>query len=511
MVSPRHALLSVSDKEGLVNFARGLRDLGFELIGTEGTSKTLEDTGIPVTTVADFTGLREGLGGRVKTLHPRIFAGILAPRGDEKDLEEMGAVAIDLVAVNLYPFEATVAKTHVDPQEAIENIDIGGVSLIRAAAKNASRVSVVVRPRRYADVLRALREHDVVPAKLREELALEAFEYTSRYDAAIFNYLASRQGSLLPPALRVAYDKIADLRYGENPYQKAALYREPFPFAATATAEKLQGKELSYNNLLDLDAALRIATEFERPAAVVIKHTNPSGVAIADGLVDAYQAAHDADRISAYGGVVGVNRTVDLATATAMKRDVLDAAIAPGYEPRALAVLKAKKKGSFLVLQTHGPLSKDHGIDMVRVLGGVLLQTTEFPRLKPEAFKVVTKASPTPAHMRDILFGMIVSRYVKSNSIVLAKAERTVGIGAGQMSRVDACMLACYKAKGAAQGSVAVSDAYFPFRDGLEELARGGVAVVAQPGGSIRDSEVIAAADEHGIAMVFTGTRLFKH
>src|SRR3989475_727624 len=413
MVSPPRALLSVSDKEGLVELARGLRDLGFELIGTDGTAKALKDAGLSVTTVADYTGLREGLGGRVKTLHPRIFAGILAPTGDEEDLKDLGAVAIDLVIVNLYPFEATVAKPDVTVDEAVENIDIGGVSLIRAAAKNASRVAVVVRPARYRDVLQAWRDHKAIPAKLREELALEAFEYTSRYDAAIFNYLASRDGRPLPPALRLAYDKIADLRYGENPYQQAALYREPYRFAATATAERLQGRELSYNNLIDLDAALRVSTEFERPAAVVIKHTNPSGVALGTTLANAYEAAH--------------------------------------------------------------------------------------------------KASSTAEQMRDILFGITVSRYVKSNSIVLVHGERTVGIGAGQMSRVDACMLACYKAKGASRGSVAVSDAYFPFRDGLDELAKGGVAAIAQPGGSIRDAEVIAAADGSGIAMVFTGTRLFKH
>ncbi len=511
MVSPPRALLSVSDKEGLIEVARGLRDLGFELIGTDGTAKTLKDAGLSVTTVADYTGLHEGLGGRVKTLHPRIFAGILAPIGDEKDLKDLGAVAIDLVIVNLYPFEATVAKPDVTAAEAVENIDIGGVSLIRAAAKNASRVAVVVRPARYRDVLRAWREHQGIPAKLREELALEAFEYTSRYDAAIFNYLASRQGGPLPPALRLAYDKIADLRYGENPYQQAALYREPYRFAGTATAERLQGRELSYNNLIDLDAALRVATEFERPAAVVIKHTNPAGVALGPTLAQAYEAAHAADPISAYGGVVGVNRTIDLATAKAMKGDVLDAVIAPGYEPQALEMLKGKKKGAFLILRTRGALRKDHGVDMVRVLGGVLLQTTGFPEPRPESFKVVTKSSPTTDQMRDILFGITVSRYVKSNSIVLAHGERTVGVGAGQMSRVDACMLACYKAKGAARGSVAVSDAYFPFRDGLDELAKGGVAAIAQPGGSIRDAEVIAAADGFGIAMVFTGTRLFKH
>src|SRR5213594_2807805 len=459
MVSPRRALFSVSDKEGLVEFARGLHALGFELIGTEGTAKTLKDAGLPMLTVADYTGLREGLGGRVKTLHPKIFAGILAPRGDEKDLADLGAVPIDLV---------------------------------------------VVRPARYGEVLRALQEHRTIPEKLRSELAMEAFEYTSRYDAAIFNYLAKRQGSVLPPALRLAYDKVTDLRYGENPYQKAALYREPFPFAATATAEKLQGKELSYNNLIDLDAALRLATEFERPAAVVIKHTNPSGVALAATLAEAYTSAHAADPISAYGGVVGLNRPVDLATAKAMKKDVLDAVIAPEYEPAALDLLKSKKKGTFLVLRTRGPFRRDHGIDMVRVLGGVLLQTTDFPMPQPEAFKVVTKVSPTPAQLRDILFGILVSRYVKSNSIVLVKGDRTVGVGAGQMSRVDACMLACYKAKAAARGSVAVSDAYFPFRDGVDELAKGGVAMVAQPGGSIRDDEVIAAADEHGIGMEST-------
>src|SRR3989454_9367914 len=505
MVSPRRALFSVSDKEGLVEFARGLHALGFELIGTEGTAKTLKDAGLPMLTVADYTGLREGLGGRVKTLHPKIFAGILAPRGDEKDLADLGAVPIDLVVVNLYPFETTVAKPDLRFEEAIENIDIGGVSLIRAAAKNAARVSVIVRPERDSEVLRALREHRSIPEDLRNELAMEAFEYTSRYDAAIFNYLARRQGTALPPALRLAYDKVADLRYGENPYQRAALYHEPFPFAATATAEKLQGKEVSYNNLIDLDAALRLATEFDRPAAVVIKHTNPSGVALASTLAEAYSLAHAADSISAYGGVVGLNRAVDLATAKAMKKDVLDAVIAPGYEPQALEILKAKKKGSFLILQTRGPFRKDHGVDMVRVLGGILLQTTEFPEPKPEAFKVVTKASPSPAQLGDISFGIVVSRYVKSNSIVLVKGDRTVGIGAGQMSRVDACMLACYKAKGAAGGGGGGSAAELPVRDGIDELAKGGVAVVAQPGGSIRDDEVIAAADAHGIARGLSG------
>lgn len=511
MVLPPRALISVSDKAGLVDFARGLRDLGFELIATDGTAKVLREGGLSVATVADYTGLREGLGGRVKTLHPRIFAGILAATGGEPDLRDLGAVPIDLVVVNLYPFEEITAKAGATIEAATEHIDIGGVSLIRAAAKNANRVGVVVSPDRYAEVLRALREDKRVPAALRRSLAVEAFAYTSRYDAVIFNYFASREGHPLPPALRLAYDKISDLRYGENPYQQAALYREPFPHAATATAERLNGPDLSYNNLIDLDAALRIVTEFDRPTAVVIKHTNPSGVAVAATLAEAYASAHAADPISAYGGVVGVNRSLDLATAKAMRRHVLDAVIAPGYDPAALGVLKEKKRGGFLVLRTRGPLRNDHGIDMVRVLGGILLQTTHLPDSRPESFKIVTKRAPTPEQLRDIRFGILVSRYVKSNSIVLVRGERTVGIGAGQMSRVDACMLACYKAKGAARGSVAVSDAYLPFRDGLDELAKGGVEAVAQPGGSIRDAEVIEAAEEHGMAMLFTGLRLFKH
>lgn len=511
MVSTRNALLTVSDKEGLLDFTRGLHDLGFRFTASEGTAKALRDAGLPVTTVAEYTGLSEGLGGRVKTMHPRIFAGILAPRGDEQELKDLGAVPIDLVVANLYPFEQVVAKPEVSLAEAIENIDIGGVSLIRAAAKNASRVGVVVRPARYPDVLAALRQHGDLPQALREHLALEAFEYTSRYDAAIYNYLWSRRGNPLPPAMRLAFDKAADLRYGENPYQKAALYREPTTVASAAAAEKLQGKELSYNNLVDLDSALRIALEFDEPAVVVIKHTNPCGVALGKTLAQAYDAAHAADTISAYGGVVGLNRTVDVATARAMKPHPLDAVVAPGYEPEALEILRRKKKGNFLIIQTRGEFRRGHALDMVKILGGLLAQTTDFPELRPEAWKVVTKNTPTPDQVRDLLFGIRVSKYVRSNSIVLIKGERTVGIGAGQMSRVDSCMLACYKAKDAAPGSVAVSDAYFPFRDGLDELAKGGVVAVAQPGGSIRDPEVIAAAEEHGIAMVFTGLRLFKH
>ncbi|HEY5538486.1 MAG TPA: bifunctional phosphoribosylaminoimidazolecarboxamide formyltransferase/IMP cyclohydrolase [Thermoplasmata archaeon] len=510
MPDGRRAILSVSDKRGIVDFAKGLVSVGYELLGTDGTAKVLRAEKVPVESVSDYTGHPEVLGGRVKTLHPKVFAAILAVEGTEEDLERNDIEPIDLVAANLYPFEETVARPGVSHSEVIENIDIGGAALIRAAAKNAQRVTVVVRPSRYPEVFHALRAGGV-PLTMREALAREAFEYTSGYDAAIYNYLTHRNGVLFPPALRLALPKIRDLRYGENPHQRAALYRETVPYASVGNAEQLGGREMSYNNILDLDTALRIATEFERPAAVVVKHTNPSGVALADRLVDAYRTAHAADPISAYGGIVGVNRIVDEATAQAMKPHVLDAVIASGYEPAALEILKQKKKGDFLIARTQGEFRRDHDLDMVRVLGGLLVQTTHYPDLQPEALKVVTTTAPTPEQVRAILFATKVSRYVKSNSIVLASGERTVGIGAGQMSRVDACMLACYKAREAARRSVAVSDAYFPFRDGIDELAKGGIAAIAQPGGSIRDSEVIAAADEHGMAMVFTGLRLFKH
>ena len=510
MPGGRRAIVSVSDKLGIVDFSKGLVSLGYEILATDGTAKALRAGGVPVRSVSEYTGQPEVLGGRVKTLHPKIFAAILAVDGNEEELTRYGIEPVDLVVANLYPFEETVAKPRVTHAEAVENIDIGGVSLIRAAAKNADRVTVVVRPSRYAEVLGALRGGGV-PKPMRESLALEAFEYTSGYDAAIYNYLARRAAPGFPAAMRLALPKGADLRYGENPYQKAALYLEPWRTAGVGTAERLSGKDLSYNNLIDLDAALRIALEFDRPAAVVVKHTNPCGVALADAVATAYRVAQAADPISAYGGVVGLNRDVDLATAKAMRRHVLDAVIAPGYDPEALSILKEKKKGAFLIMRTRGELRGDHGADMTRVLGGVLVQTTDFPEVRPESWKVVTKRKPTPDQLRDLAFGVRVSRYVKSNSIVLARDERTVGVGAGQMSRVDACMLAVVKAGAAGRGSVAVSDAYFPFRDGLDELAKGGIAAVAQPGGSIRDSEVIAAADEHGIAMAFTGLRLFKH
>ncbi len=493
-----------------MDFARGLHDLGFEFFASEGTAKALKAAGLPAKTVSEYTGQPEGLGGRVKTLHPRVFAGILAPRGDEPELAAWGAVPIDLVVTNLYPFESVVAKPGVALADAIENIDIGGVALIRAAAKNASRVGVVVRPSRYPEVLEAYRKEGSLSAKLRAALALDAFEYTSRYDAAIYNFLWRQEGLTLPPSLRIALDKAADLRYGENPYQKAAFYRDPYaPKPNVASLEQLHGRELSYNNLADLEAALRIASEFEETAAVVIKHGNPSGVATRDVLADAYSEAHAADPRSAYGCVVGLNRKVDLATARAMKGHFVEAIVAPDYEEDALKRLRTRK--NLRLVRTNVAFHPSPELEMVKVSGGILVQTSQYPEIRPESFKTVTKASAKPEDVGDIVFGMQVSKYVKSNSIVLIRDRATVGIGAGQMSRVDSVILACLKAGAKAKGSVLVSDAFFPFRDGIDEAAKGGVRVIAQPGGSIRDQEAIDACDEHGIAMVFTGMRLFRH
>ncbi len=510
MVSTRHALLSLSDKGGLLDFARGLHDLGFEFFASEGTAKALKAAGLPVKTVPEYTGQPEGLGGRVKTLHPRIFAGILAPRGDEPELAAWGAVPIDLVVCNLYPFESVVAKPGVSLADAIENIDIGGVSLIRAAAKNASRVGIVVQPARYTEVLDAYRKEGKLSDALLSGLALDAFEYTSRYDAAIYNFLWRHAGRTLPPSLRIAYEKGAELRYGENPYQKAAFSRDPYaPKPNVASLEQLHGRELSYNNIADLEAALRIASEFQETAAVVIKHGNPSGVAVRDGLADAYAAAHAADERSAYGCVVGLNRKVDLATAKAMKGHFVEAIVAPDYDEDAIKRLRTRK--NLRLVRTNLPFRPSPEVEMVKVSGGMLVQTSQYPDIRPETFKTVTKAAMRPEDVTDIVFGMQVSKYVKSNSIVLIRDRVTAGIGAGQMSRVDSVVLACIKAGERARGSVLVSDAFFPFRDGIDEAAKGGVRVIAQPGGSIRDQEAIDACNEHGIAMVFTGMRLFRH
>ena len=509
MVPVRRALLSVTKRDGLALFAQGLAERGVEIVASDGTAAFLREHGVPVKTVGEVTGQRELLGGRVKTLHPALHAGILA-RGDQlEELKAEGLAPFDLVAVNLYAFREAVARG-APPGEALEHVDIGGVALIRAAAKNQERVAVLVRPEQYGPVLEEIREHGGVSDAVRMRLALEAFALTSAYDAAIHAYLSRQMGERLPTHLRLAQDKVQDLRYGENPHQAAAFYADADATGTSlARCRILHGKELSYNNLLDLDNALRIALEFAEPCAAVIKHTNPSGVALAGAVGPAFRRAFDADPMAAYGCVVGLNRHVDLAAAVEMKPHFVEAVIAPGYDEDALALLKTKK--NLRIVDAGGPLEPSRDLELVRVHGGTLVQTTEWPPIDPLSLKVVTKVAPAEDQVRDLLFAARVCKYVKSNSIVLAREDCTVGIGAGQMSRVDASFLAAYKAKGRAKGSCLASDAFFPFRDGVDEAAKAGVAAIVQPGGSIRDAEVIQAADEHGIAMVFSGIRLFRH
>jgi phosphoribosylaminoimidazolecarboxamide formyltransferase/IMP cyclohydrolase len=507
----RRALLSVSNRDGLSGFSKGLRELGVELFATDGTAKFLRAEGVDVRNLEDLTGQASILEGRVKTLHPKVHGAILAVPTKEahrRDLAAIGAEPFGLVVVNLYPFAETVAKGAPDP-EIIENIDIGGVALLRSAAKNAEHVIVLSDPRQYARVLDELQQSGDVGLPNRRTLALEAFATTSAYDAAIYDWLASREHAL-PPGLRFAFDKVQDLRYGENPYQKAAFYRDPRDRELSlADAEKLHGKELSFNNLLDFHAALGLAIEFDEPAAIVIKHGNPSGVAVRPVLADAYVAAHDADPKAAYGCVVAFNRTVDLATAKAMKGHFVEGIVAPAFDADALERLR--KRENIRLLRPKGEWRRTPGWQAIHVRGGFLVQTTEDVGVDPTKLRVVTKAKPTDDQVRDLLFATKVCKHAKSNAVVLARDLATVAIGAGQVSRVDAVRLAVMKAEGHAAGSVLSSDAFFPFRDGIDEAANAGVAAILQPGGSIRDEEVVRAADEHGLPMAFSGVRFFKH
>ncbi len=508
----RRALLSVSNKEGLADFAKGLRDLGFELVASEGTANFLRSNHVAVTNLEELTGHGSILGGRVKTLHPKVHAGILAiPTNAQhvRDLAAIDARRFDLVVVNLYPFEETVAQG-ASPEAVIENIDIGGVALLRSAAKNSEHVAVLSNPRQYAEVLDELRRTKDLSRQTRDRLALEAFARTSQYDAQITNWWSHRAGPGMGPHLRWVMEKAQDLRYGENPYQEAAFYRdESDRNLSLADAEKMHGKDLSFNNLLDFDAALALAVDFRDPVAVIIKHGNPSGVAVRDRLADAYAAAYASDSKAAYGCVVAFNRTVDLDTAKAMKGHFIEGIIAPDFAPDALERLRTRE--NIRLLRPRGPWGQRTGWHVIHIRGGFLVQTTATPSLGPDELKVVTKAKPTEGEVRDLLFATVVCKHAKSNAVVLARDLATVAIGAGQVSRVDAVSLAAMKAQGRAKGSVLSSDAFFPFRDGIDEAAKAGVAAILQPGGSIRDAEVIGAADEHGLAMVFSGVRFFKH
>jgi phosphoribosylaminoimidazolecarboxamide formyltransferase/IMP cyclohydrolase len=518
MSKVKKALISVSDKTGLVEFAKGLVDLGIDIMSTGGTMSALEKAGIPVVGVSEVTKFPEMLDGRVKTLHPAIHGGLLAMREKPEHMEAIkkhGIEPIDMVVVNLYPFEATVAKPGVKIEDAIENIDIGGPSMIRSAAKNNSAVAVVTNPAMYPQILAELRDNDChLSDETRHKLALEAFRSTARYDSAIAQFLGKKfgEGELFPKNLTLSFEKLGDLRYGENPHQKAAFYKDLFEQTplSVAAADKLHGKEISYCNVIDLDAALAIVSDFEKPTAAVIKHTNPSGVASAATIAEAFRVAYNADSLSAFGCVVGLNRPVDMETAKEIGSHFVEAVIAPNYEPDAEKHLESKK--NIRLLRTNVPIKREEGrIFMTKVKGGLLVQTDAYAELDKSKLKVVTKRAPTDEEMDAMIFGVKVCRHIKSNTILLVKGERTVGVGAGQMSRVDSTKIAGMKAGPEAKGSVLVSDAFFPFRDGVDAAAQVGVSVIIQPGGSVNDAEAIQAAEEHGISMVFSGLRLFKH
>lgn len=503
------AILSVYDKTDLEPFARGLVDLGFELVASGGTARALAGWGLPVTPVKDVTGFPEMLGGRVKTLHPAIHGGILAQRTPDAlaELARHGIAAVDLVACNLYPFAETTAKPRVTEAEAVEQIDIGGVTLLRAAAKNLESVLVLADPADYAAVLEGLRS-GALDRAARRRLALKAFAHTAGYDAAISTWLAGDE--VLPERLTLSAERAQTLRYGENPHQGAALYR----WAGAAPAfEQLGGKELSYNNLVDLEAAWAMPQEFKRPAVAIIKHTNPSGLAEADDLLEAYRRAYECDPVSAFGGIIACNRPVDLPFVEAVGGLFVEVLAAPGYTDEALAWLAQHKPNCRVLRRTDTTKAqrREDPLLLRSVSGGLLVQIQDLRGADPTTWQVVTKRGPNEAEAAGLAFAWLAAKHTKSNAIVLAQGTATVGVGAGQMNRVDSVRLAIWRAGERARGAVLGSDAFFPFPDGLEVAAEAGVTAVIQPGGSMRDAEVIAAADQWGIAMVFTGERHFLH
>jgi phosphoribosylaminoimidazolecarboxamide formyltransferase/IMP cyclohydrolase len=520
----RRALVSVYRKDGVLELARGLAARGFELVSTGGTARELRDGGLAVTSISDVTGFPEILDGRVKTLHPKVHGGILARR-DVADhaqaLAAHGIEPIEVVVVNLYPFEDKVAKG-ASFDDAVENVDIGGPTMLRAAAKNFRDVAVVVDPADYGLLLEQLDRAGGPDAPTRLYFAQKAFRHTARYEAAIAGYFAqveSRDGAFavaesepaFPYRLGLSYEKVQDLRYGENPHQRAAFYSDlGSTLYSVAAAHKLQGKELSFNNILDLDAAWRLATELREPACVVVKHTNPCGVGLGESLLEAYGRAWAGDPVSAFGGILAFNRRLDAATAEKVAGVFTEAVIAPGFEAEARSLLSPKKNLRLMDMDTTG-IRKVTGFDLRRVMGGMLAQEWDLHELDRDKCEIVTKRRPREDEWQALLFAWTVAKHVKSNAIVFANAFQTVGIGAGQMSRVDSARIAAMKAKLPLAGTVVASDAFFPFRDGLDEVARAGASAVIQPGGSVKDDEVIAAADEHDVAMVFSNVRHFRH
>jgi phosphoribosylaminoimidazolecarboxamide formyltransferase / IMP cyclohydrolase len=529
----RRALLSVSDKTGLVEFARALSGFGVELLSTGGTAKALREAGLEVRDVSDVTGFPEMLDGRVKTLHPRIHGGILALRDNAEHaraLAEHRIEPIDMVVVNLYPFEQTVAREGVTLEEAVEQIDIGGPSMVRSAAKNFKDVAVVVSPVLYEQIIGLMNHYGgALPLEMREQLAHFAFSLTAAYDSTISDYLNSRQArkfveeefssviknqqatdsasSELPVSVHPVISKIVDLRYGENPHQHAALY-DIGEIEGVAHAEVLGGKEMSFNNYVDADAAWQLVCDFDETACAIIKHMNPAGVGCAASLEEAYRRALATDPVSAFGGIVAFNRKVDEPAARAVTEIFTEVVVAPDFDEAAVEVLKSKKN---LRILRAGETRPPEGLDFKRITGGMLVQTRDTHRLTREELKVVTRRAPTEEELASLLFAWTVCKHTKSNAIVYARDSQTVGVGAGQMSRVDSVRIGAMRARLPVEGSVLASDAFFPFRDGIDEAAKHGITAVIQPGGSVRDSEVIAAADEHNLAMVFTGVRHFRH
>lgn len=518
----QRALISVSDKTGIVEFAAALSSMHVELLSTGGTYKLLREAGLEVTEVSEHTGFPEMMDGRVKTLHPKIHGGILARRGtDDEALAEHAIATIDMVIVNLYPFEATVAAPDCSLATAIENIDIGGPGMLRAAAKNHAWVTCITRAEDYARVLTSLRENDTcIPASLRRDLAVRAFEHTAAYDGAIANYLGGRLAEdgdspeTFGRTLNLQFHKVQDLRYGENPHQSAAFYKQRDASGTSlATATQVQGKALSYNNIADTDAALECVGQFTAPACVIVKHANPCGVAVADGPLQAYERAYATDPESAFGGIIAFNRELDADAAQAIiDRQFVEVIVAPSISAAAAKTLS--QKANVRVLIVGDPDAEKPHLDYKRVAGGLLVQDRDSAIIEAHDLKVVSQRKPDDAQIKDLLFAWKVAKLVKSNAIVYARNEQTIGVGAGQMSRVNSARIAVIKAEHAGlavPGSVMASDAFFPFRDGIDNAAAAGIRAVIQPGGSMRDEEVIAAADEHDVAMVFTGIRHFRH
>jgi len=522
--------VSVSDKTGLVEFVKGLKQMGVEIISTGGTARLLGDNGIQVTGISDYTGFPEILDGRVKTLHPKVYGGLLALRENaahQKEIAQHGIQPIDMVVVNLYPFEKAISRPEVDLADAVENIDIGGPTMIRAAAKNYTHVAVVVNPGRYAPVLSALKDNDRdLPGQMHYEMAVEAFEHTAHYDRAIANYLARLENNTpFPKMLAMDFDIKQSLRYGENPQQSAAFYSERgVTEPCVAASEQVAGKELSFNNILDADAALNLVKEFDQPAVVCIKHSNPCGAAIASTIKEAYAKAYDGDPVSAFGCVIGMNRPLDVHVAEEILNRragdsagfFVEAIIAPGFDPDAVKMItEGPPWGVNVRLLKVGCLDahnlQEGALDIRRVTGGLLVQTRDIAGFDKASCKVVTKRRPTASEWDDMGFGWLVCKHVKSNAIIYAKDRMLVGCGAGQMSRVDSVIIANRKAGERSKGAVMSSDAFFPMPDGIETAASAGITAVIQPGGSKKDKEAIMAADAAGMAMVFTGVRHFRH